>query len=262
MWNIWNLLWRKINNSRRGTMKQPARACQADCLRKKGNIRPRWGFQRQELEIDRTMGKDAGPSVVVIPWAIGMNLKWTGKRRAFLRASPMKSPMAQIPPMKKGLLFFSNPLKSGGEWESNINNITCCNFKYKFHINQFDTPSNIPSNYWCSGTFSGGFGQSKNLQQILASSRTLQWLPTIPVITISAGIDGVGIISSSLRRSLIKFFTSTAVIPVIQALKSTQMPFNIQASLTKKLFISRFSELEVGCRICVIGEFTYCKLLF
>lgn len=46
-----------------------------------------------------------------------MNLKWTGERRTFLRVSPMKSPMAQIPPMKKGLLFFSNPLKSGGEGE-------------------------------------------------------------------------------------------------------------------------------------------------
>lgn len=36
----------------------------------------------------------------------------------------MKSPMAQIPPMKKGLLFFSNPLKSGGEgvshWRASI----------------------------------------------------------------------------------------------------------------------------------------------
>lgn len=29
--------------------------------------------------------------------------------------SPIKSPIVKVPPMKKGLLFFSNPLKYGGE---------------------------------------------------------------------------------------------------------------------------------------------------
>lgn len=59
-------MWRKIDNSRNGTMNQPARPCQAGWLRKKGNIRPKWGFQRQEFGIDRTIGKDAGLSVVAI----------------------------------------------------------------------------------------------------------------------------------------------------------------------------------------------------
>ena len=31
--------------------------------------------------------------------------------------SPIKSPIVKVPPMKKGLLFFSNPLKYGGEGE-------------------------------------------------------------------------------------------------------------------------------------------------
>ena len=39
------------------------------------------------------------------------SLVWTGKLRMFLSQSPMKSPMAKAPPMKKGLTFYSKPLK-------------------------------------------------------------------------------------------------------------------------------------------------------